>query len=297
MPIQSKTLQLSDRFPLPDPERRGRLLKAALDEDIGQGDHTSLACLRKELTGEAQLVAKDEGVIAGVYLAREVFQLVDRSIEVIPHVNDGDSVRPGNTILHAKGPAASLLSAERVMLNFMQRLSGIATATRDMVQVLEGSGIKVLDTRKTTPGIRLLEKWAVTVGGGYNHRFGLDDMVLIKDNHIDFCGGVTEALNRVAVYLKENSLDLPVVIEARTMEEVEEVLAAENVYRILLDNFTPGQLKMATERIAGRITTEASGNIGPSNAHAYKDTGVDFISSGSLTHSVKCLDLSLKTVF
>ncbi|MCB0428594.1 MAG: carboxylating nicotinate-nucleotide diphosphorylase [Flavobacteriales bacterium] len=284
------------QFPHLSADEVQALIERTLREDIGEGDHTSLACLPSGTQGKAELIAKAPGVIAGVELSRQIFHTVDTGIKWQANVVDGAAVQSGDRILTVSGPAASLLSAERLVLNFMQRLSGIATTTRAMVDVLAGTPVQVLDTRKTTPGLRALEKWAVHIGGGVNHRFGLDDMFLIKDNHIDFCGGVIQAIDRVLAYRDAKRLNLKIVVEARTLEEVSAIAGYGYVDRILLDNFPIPILKEAVSLIAGRMPSEASGNIGLHNVREYRDTGVDFVSSGSLTHSVVCLDLSLKTL-
>ncbi|HYH56041.1 MAG TPA: carboxylating nicotinate-nucleotide diphosphorylase [Anseongella sp.] len=273
-----------------------QFIARALAEDLGDGDHTSLATIPQGRRGKARLLVKEKGVIAGVGLALRIFREVNAELEVRVVVEDGSEVHPGDVVLYVEGDARSILTAERLVLNCMQRMSGIATLTREITRELEGTGTRVLDTRKTTPGIRFLEKWAVEIGGGVNHRFGLFDMILIKDNHVDYAGGIREAIRASRNYLMEQGRSLEVEIEVRNSEELEAVLETGNVDRILLDNFSPGALKAAVAKINGRFITEASGGISSRNIREYARTGVDFISMGALTHSVKSLDLSLKAV-
>lgn len=271
-----------------------QLIEMSFAEDIGSGDHTSLATIDKAATGKSIIVAKEDGILAGVLLGEYIFKKVDPALEVKLLKFDGDVVKPGEVVMEIKGSSISMLTAERTVLNFMQRLSGVSTQTNRYVKVLEGLHTQILDTRKTTPGMRLLEKWAVKNGGGANHRIGLYDMILIKDNHIDFAGGIEQALARTQKYLSENHLDLKIEIETRNFKEVNEVLAIGGVNRIMLDNFSVPMLKEAVLLIDKRFETEASGGITIDTLRAYAETGVDFISSGALTHSVKSLDLSMR---
>jgi nicotinate-nucleotide pyrophosphorylase (carboxylating) len=272
------------------------IIQQALIEDIGAGDQTSLAVIPKNVLGSAQLVMKENGVIFGIEIARKVFQAIDSKLVVEALIEDGTHVKRGDIVFSVSGRSVSILSGERVALNFLQRLSGIATATRLMVDQLEGSNTRLLDTRKTTPLLRELEKMAVRAGGGYNHRMGLYDMIMIKDNHVDFAGGVKPAIEAVHRYLEAHSLPLKIEIEIRNSDELEQVLEHGGVDRIMLDNFLPDDLKTAVDRIAGLYETEASGNINIANIRQFAATGVDFISSGALTHQIKSLDMSLKVV-
>lgn len=271
-------------------------IKRALAEDLGDGDHTSLATIPENKVGKAQLLAKETGVIAGVALAVRIFREVDAGLKIDLLLEDGQEVNPGDVVLTVSGDARAILTAERLVLNCMQRMSGIATLTRSISRQLEGTHTQVLDTRKTTPGIRFLEKWAVVIGGGRNHRFGLYDMILIKDNHVDYAGGIRQAIEASRRYLEKENRSLEVEIEVRNTAELEQVLETGNVDRILLDNFSPEDLREAVGRIGGRFITEASGGINAENIREYAQSGVDFISMGALTHSVKSLDLSLKAV-
>ena len=273
------------------------IIQFALKEDIGEGDHTSLSCVPEAATGKAKLFIKDSGILAGVELAQRIFNHYDPSLQMTTHLLDGTSVKPGDIAFEVSGKSRSILATERLVLNFMQRMSGIATETRSIVNLIEGTSTQLLDTRKTTPGIRALEKWAVTIGGGVNHRFGLYDMVMIKDNHIDYAGGITNAILRTVEYLKEKNLKLNIEIEVRNEKELDEVLAIGHVDRIMLDNFTPQEIARVLPKIPSHFETEASGGITKENIRAYAETGVDFISSGALTHSVKSLDMSLKAEF
>ncbi len=274
------------------------LIAAAIQEDTqGQPDHTSYACIPAEATGTAHLLVKDNGIIAGVDLAKEVFEFVDPKLELSILINDGKAVKVGDIVFEVSGSCITMLTAERVMLNFMQRMSGIATTTNEYVLKVAGTRARILDTRKTTPLLRDLEKWAVRIGGGINHRFGLYDMILIKDNHIDFSGSITQAIKNVNDYQKKNNLKLPVEIETRNLDEVSEVIRNGNVNRIMLDNFAPEVLVKAIDIIGGKYETEASGGINYSNIRAYAETGVDYISVGALTHSARILDLSFKATF
>jgi nicotinate-nucleotide pyrophosphorylase (carboxylating) len=273
-----------------------QFIQAALAEDIGVGDHTSCATLPASLTQSAQCIVKDTGILAGVAFAKRVFELHDPSLRFQELLADGATVKPGDSAFIVEGSARAILSAERLVLNVMQRMSGIATQTRRVADRIADTGCKILDTRKTTPLNRLIEKWAVRIGGGVNHRFGLFDMILIKDNHIDYAGGVAAALTAAHHYLKKHQLYLPIVIETRNAAEIEAVLAIGGVTRILLDNMTPPVLAAAVKQINQRFETEASGGITYENARAYAETGVNFISMGALTHTVRSLDISLKAV-
>lgn len=271
-------------------------IRLALKEDVGDGDHTSLACVPASARGEAVLVAKEAGVLAGVEVAETVYRIVDPHVTFTALKQDGERVAVGDRVWMVEGSSRSILTAERLSLNYAQRMSGIATHTRRLVDMLAGTRTTLLDTRKTTPNNRVFEKMAVRIGGGSNHRFGLFDMILIKDNHIDFAGGVVEAVQAAEAYLKANGLKLPVEVEVRDEAELDAVLRHGGVQRIMLDNFTVPALKQAVEKIGGRYETEASGGITEATLRDYASTGVDFISVGSLTHHVASLDLSLKAV-
>jgi len=268
----------------------------ALAEDVGDGDHTSLATIPAEAKGKAKLLVKEAGMLAGVELALQIFGTVDPDLQVEVLLHDGANIRPGDIAFYVEGRTQSILKAERLVLNCMQRMSGIATKTNEIVQLIKDSGAKLLDTRKTTPGMRYLEKWAVRIGGGVNHRFGLYDMILIKDNHVDYAGGIKQAIKEARQYLKDQHKKLQIEIEVRNMKELQEVMDEGGADRIMLDNFSVAGLKEAVKLVNGRYTTEASGGINPDNIEDYATTGVDYISSGALTHSVKSLDLSLKAV-
>lgn len=268
----------------------------ALKEDVGDGDHTSLACIPSSKKAKAKLLMKENGIIAGVGLAVIIFRKTDKTLSCKVLKEDGSVVKKGDIILTVEGKAQSILKAERVALNCMQRMSGIATATHRLVQLCKGTGAKVIDTRKTTPGFRLFEKWAVEIGGGANHRFGLYDMMLIKDNHIDYAGGVKKAIDNARNYLKRKKKKLKIEIETRNLEEVKEALDAGHVHRIMLDNFSTADLKKALRLIGGNYETEASGGITEKNIRKYARCGVNYISVGALTHSIKSLDMSLKAV-
>lgn len=273
-----------------------QLIDIAFAEDIGGGDHTSLATINADETGKSIIVAKDNGIIAGLALVEYIFKKVDPTLVVKLLKNDGDEIAYGDVVLEVSGSSRSMLTAERTVLNFVQRLSGVASLTAKYVAELKGLHTQILDTRKTTPGMRLLEKYAVKIGGGANHRIGLYDMILIKDNHVDFAGGITSAIARTQKYLKDNNLSLNIEIETRTLEEVKQVLAVGGVHRIMLDNFSPELLREAVALIDGKYETEASGGITLQTLRSYAETGVDFISSGALTHSVKAMDLSMRAV-
>ncbi|MDD3285965.1 MAG: carboxylating nicotinate-nucleotide diphosphorylase [Bacteroidales bacterium] len=268
-------------------------IELSLSEDIGDGDHSSLACISKTETNKAKLVAKEEGIICGIDIAREVYALVDKSIKFTAMMKDGDRIKKGDIIFRVEGSAIGILTSERTALNYMQRLSGIATSTNEYVELIKGTRTKLLDTRKTTPSMRLFEKYAVKVGGGYNHRIGLYDMIMLKDNHIDFAGGVENAITKTKEYLKNVGKELKIEVEVRSMEELERVLKIGGINRIMLDNFTPELLQKAIERIGGKYETESSGGINKDTILSFAKTGVDFISVGALTHQIKSLDLSL----
>jgi nicotinate-nucleotide pyrophosphorylase (carboxylating) len=272
------------------------IIENAIREDVGDGDHSSLACIPSDAIGKAKLLVKDQGTIAGVEFAKKVFKYVDRSLSVKTFISDGRSVKPGDVVFYVEGPSQSILTVERLVLNGMQRMSAIATKTKEFVKLLEGTKTKILDTRKTTPGIRGLEKWAVKIGGGENHRFALYDMTMLKDNHIDFAGGISKAIDKTRRYLKENNLDLKMIVEARNLEEVKEILKNDGVYRILLDNFNYEDTRKAVKLIGNKCLTESSGGINEKTIREYALCGVDYISCGALTHSVYNMDLSLKVV-
>ena len=269
----------------------------ALREDIGDGDHSSLSCLQAKDMGKAKLIVKEKGILAGVEVAKRVFELYDSRLSLEAFIDDGSEVEVGDIVLEVSGKAQSILSTERLVLNIMQRMSGIATKTRKIVNQIKGTGASVLDTRKTTPGIRRLEKMAVVIGGGMNHRFGLYDMIMLKDNHIDFVGGVVNAIEKSKAYVQGMERPVDIEVEIRTKSELLEAISTGGIKRILLDNFTPEALKDLVPLIPDSIESEASGGITESTILAYAETGVDFISMGALTHSVKSLDLSLKAYF
>lgn len=270
------------------------IIANALIEDAGDGDHTSLSTIPADAVGKAKLLVKQAGVLSGMEVAARVFSMVDPRINMLPLMKDGDAIQPGDIAFTVEGPSASILKAERLVLNFMQRMSGIATTTSQYVRQLEGLNTRVLDTRKTTPLMRAIEKMAVKHGGGHNHRFGLYDMIMIKDNHVDFAGGIAKAIHAANSYLKTTGGVLPVEIEVRNFDELKQVLDTGGVNRIMLDNFSPGNLRTAVEMIAGKYETEASGGITLETIRQYAETGVDFVSVGALTHQIKSLDLSLK---
>jgi len=272
------------------------IIKNAIREDVGDGDHSSLACIPPSAKGKAKLLVKDEGIIAGIAFAKKVFQYVDHELSVETLIEDGAPVKYGDIAFYVEGNSQSILKAERLVLNAMQRMSAIATKTQSFVKLLEGTGTKILDTRKTTPGLRALEKWAVKIGGGENHRFALYDMIMLKDNHIDFSGGIEKAIAKTNAYLVEEGRDLKIIVEARSLDEVVKILNCKGVYRILLDNFNYEQTREAVQIIGEQCLTESSGNINEKTVRNYAECGVDYISSGALTHSVYNMDLSLKAV-
>ena len=272
------------------------IIKNAIREDVGDGDHSSLACIPSTVKGKAKLLVKDKGIIAGVTFAKMVFNFVDSNLTVETLIKDGSHVSYGDIIFYVEGSSQSILKAERLVLNAMQRMSAIATKTKTFVDLLEGTQTKILDTRKTTPGIRALEKWAVKIGGGENHRFALYDMIMLKDNHIDFAGGITKAIEKTKNYLKETKRDLKIIVEARSLKEIEEILKSKGVYRILIDNFNYNDTRKAVTMIGNQCLTESSGGINENTIRNYAECGVNFISSGALTHSVYNMDLSLKAV-
>jgi len=272
------------------------IIANAVREDVGDGDHSSLACIPAKSRGRAKLLVKDEGVIAGIEFAKKVFDFVDSGLTVQTLIPDGNQVKHGDIVFYVEGHSQSILKAERLVLNAMQRMSAISTKTKTFVDLLEGTGTKILDTRKTTPGIRALEKWAVKIGGGENHRFALYDMIMLKDNHIDFAGGITKAISKTKEYLKATNRDLKIIVEARSLTEIEEILKSGEVYRILIDNFNYEDTKKAVEMIGDKCLTESSGGINEKTVRHYAECGVDYISSGALTHSVYNMDLSLKAV-
>ncbi len=271
-------------------------IKHWLAEDIGDGDHTTLCCIPADAMGRSRLIVKDTGIIAGIEVAKKVFEIFDKELRITQYMHDGDEVKPQDIAFEVVGKVRSLLQTERLMLNIMQRMSGIATRTREYVKLLEGTRTRILDTRKTTPGLRMLEKEAVLIGGGCNHRIGLYDMILLKDNHIDFAGGISQAIDRANKYLKDNNKNLKIEIEVRNFDELNEVLASGNVNRIMLDNFSVADTRKAVEIIGGRFETESSGGITETTIREYALAGVDYISVGALTHSIKSLDMSFKAM-
>lgn len=272
------------------------LIANAIREDIGSGDYSSLACIPVNAQGKAKLLVKEDGIIAGVAFAKKIFEYVDPKMQIETFIEDGTAVKKGDVVFHVSGSSQSILKSERVVLNTMQRMSAIATKTNSFVQLLKGTNTKILDTRKTTPGFRIAEKWAVKIGGGENHRFALYDMVMLKDNHIDFAGGITLAIAKTQAYLKENNLDLKIIVEARNLAEIEEILKSEGVHRILIDNFNYEDTRTAVALIGDKCQTESSGNINEETMRFYAECGVNYISSGALTHSVYNMDLSLKAI-
>lgn len=277
-----------------DNQELRNFITKALHEDVQDGDHTSLACVPKEAIGKAKLLVKDDGVLAGVELAKKIFHQVDPSFEIDVFIEDGTPVKYGEIAFEVRGKSQAILKAERLVLNAMQRMSGIATLSRQFVNEVEGLNVQILDTRKTTPLLRFLEKWAVRIGGATNYRTGLYDRIMIKDNHIDFCGTITQAVLQTQNYLKENNLDLEITLEVRDLQELEEALTVGQINRIMLDNFDTDTMRKAVALIDGRFEVEASGGITLETVRAYAETGVDFISVGALTHSFKSMDLSLK---
>ncbi|MDD3003945.1 carboxylating nicotinate-nucleotide diphosphorylase [Flavobacterium sp.] len=273
-----------------------QIIANAIREDVGPGDYSSLACIPENATGKAKLLVKESGIIAGVEFAKMIFNYVDSSLKVDTFIKDGTVVNYGDVVFHVEGSSQSILKAERLVLNSMQRMSAIATKTNKYTQLLAGTATKVLDTRKTTPGFRAPEKWAVKIGGGVNHRFALYDMIMLKDNHIDFSGGITLAINKTKKYLKEHNLDLKIIVEARNLDEIREIIQSEGVHRILIDNFNFEDTKKAVALIGNYCQTESSGNINENTIREYALCGVDFVSSGALTHSVYNMDLSLKAL-
>ncbi len=274
-----------------------KIIDNALLEDIGEGDHSTLSCVPENAQGKAHLLIKEDGILAGVELATLIFKRFDPTLQIEIVLNDGASVKKGDIAFYVTGSSRSILSTERLVLNFMQRMSGIATQTNKIVSIIEGCSTKLLDTRKTTPGIRYMEKWAVRIGGGHNHRFALYDMIMLKDNHVDYAGGIIPAIQRANEYLKANNKDLKIEIEVRNEAELDEVLTIGGVDRIMLDNFTPERISKVLPLIPSQYETEASGGITMDNIRAYAETGIQFISVGALTHSVKSLDMSLKATF
>lgn len=272
------------------------IIANAIREDVGDGDHSSLACIPADAQGKAKLLVKDEGIIAGVAFAQKVFHFVDPEMTVEVFIEDGARVKHGDVVFHVTGRSQSILKAERLVLNSMQRMSAIATKTRHYVDLLEGTTTKILDTRKTTPGFRACEKWAVKIGGGENHRFALYDMIMLKDNHNDFAGGITAAIQKTQAYLQETGRDLKIIVEARNLAEIEEILQSEGIHRILIDNFNFEDTKKAVNLIGTKCQTESSGNINETTIRHYAECGVNYISSGALTHSVYNMDLSLKAI-
>ena len=268
----------------------------AIREDIGDGDHSSLASIPYDANGKAKLLVKEGGIIAGIEFAKRVFDYVDPGLKLEQLMDDGTEVKYGDICFYVSGNSQSILKSERLILNAMQRMSAISTKTKKFVDVLSDTKTKILDTRKTTPGIRALEKWAVSIGGGENHRFGLFDMIMLKDNHIDFCGSITKAIINTQQYLKNTNKDLKIIVEARSLGEIEEILRCEGVFRILIDNFSVTDTVKAVKMIGNKCLTESSGNIDETTVRKYAECGVNYISSGALTHSVHNMDLSLKAI-
>ncbi|WP_035648245.1 carboxylating nicotinate-nucleotide diphosphorylase [Flavobacterium sp. ASV13] len=270
------------------------LISNAIREDVGPGDYSSLACIPDTAHGQAKLLVKDQGIIAGVALAKMIFEFVDPKLKIKTFIEDGTHVEYGDVVFEVSGSSQSILKSERVVLNTMQRMSAIATKTNHLMQLLDGTGAKILDTRKTTPNFRVAEKWAVKIGGGENHRYALYDMIMLKDNHIDFAGGITLAIKKTKEFLKANNLDLKIIVEARNLDEIREILLSDGVHRILIDNFNYEDTKKAVDLIGKKCQTESSGNINEKTIREYGLCGVNYISSGALTHSVYNMDLSLK---
>ena len=278
-------------------EKLVQFIDLALKEDIGDGDHSSISSIPEESMGTAELLIKESGLIAGIEVANAIFKRFDSSLEIIKNFQDSDTVKPGDIGIAVKGKVRSILSTERLALNCLQRMSGIATYTASLVEMIKGTKVKILDTRKTTPNFRMLEKWAVSIGGGKNHRFGLYDMIMLKDNHIDYAGGITKAISDCKDYLKENNKNLRIEIETRNIEEVKEAIDIDGIDVIMLDNMMPSEMTEAVELIDGKAKVEASGGINESNLREVAETGVDYISIGALTHSAQSLDMSLKASF
>jgi nicotinate-nucleotide pyrophosphorylase (carboxylating) len=270
------------------------IIQNGIREDVGQGDHSSLACIPGSANGKARLLVKEAGIIAGVAFAQMIFEYVDANLQVAIFIADGMPVQKGDIVFQVEGSSQSILKAERLVLNAMQRMSAIATKTKQYVDLLKGTSTQILDTRKTTPGFRACEKWAVKIGGGENHRFALYDMIMLKDNHIDFAGGITNAIAKTKAYLKENNLKLKIIVEARNLDEIKEIIESDGIHRILIDNFDFETTRKAVALIGKRCQTESSGNINEKTIRHYADCGVDYISSGALTHSIYNMDLSLK---
>lgn len=272
------------------------IIANAIREDVGDGDHSSLSCIPESASGRAKLLVKDNGIIAGIDFAKQVFSHLDSELKIEVLIEEGSPVKYGDIAFYVAGNSQNILKAERLVLNAMQRMSAIATKTKSFVDLLQGTDTKILDTRKTTPGLRALEKWAVKIGGGENHRFALYDMIMLKDNHIDFAGGITKAIDKTKAYLKETNRDLRIIVEARSLDEIKEILESDGVYRILIDNFNYKDTRKAVALIGNTCFTESSGGINEKTIRKYAECGVDFISSGALTHSVYNMDLSLKAV-
>jgi nicotinate-nucleotide pyrophosphorylase (carboxylating) len=269
-------------------------IQRSLEEDLGDGDHSSLACIPPGIKGKARLIIKEKGVLAGIRVAREVFTVIDKELILEVLKDDSSNVLPGETVFNLSGQQQSILKSERLVLNIMQRMSGIATSTREYVQRLKGLKTRILDTRKTTPGIRFIEKEAVRIGGGFNHRMGLYDTIMLKDNHIDYAGGIEKAIRLTREYLERNNLTMKVIIEARNLDDVNKIVATGSIDRIMLDNFSIGDTLTAVKLIAGQFETESSGGITLETVRDYAECGVDYISVGALTHHIKSLDMSLK---
>ncbi|WP_027136837.1 carboxylating nicotinate-nucleotide diphosphorylase [Gaetbulibacter saemankumensis] len=272
------------------------IIANAIREDVGDGDHSSLACIPENARGKAKILVKDKGILGGVNFAKKVFAYVDKNLKLDILIEDGSEVTYGDVVMYIEGPSQSILKAERTVLNSMQRMSAIATKTRMFVDLVKGTNATILDTRKTTPGIRVLEKWAVKLGGGENHRFALYDMIMLKDNHIDFAGGITNAVEMTKQYLQDTGRDLKIMVEARNLTEVEEILTLDGIYRILLDNFDYEDTRKAVKMIGDKCLTESSGNINETTIRFYAECGVNYISCGALTHSVYNMDISLKAI-
>jgi nicotinate-nucleotide pyrophosphorylase (carboxylating) len=270
------------------------IIQNGIREDVGDGDYSSLACIPASAMGKAKLLVKENGIIAGVAFAKMIFEKVDTALKIELFMEDGSPVKQGDVVFQVYGSSQSILKAERLVLNSMQRMSAIATKTKSYVDLLEGTNAGILDTRKTTPGFRACEKWAVKIGGGENHRFALYDMIMLKDNHIDFAGGITLAIAKTKAYLKENNLDLKIIVEARNLDEIKEILESEGIHRILIDNFNYEDTRTAVALIGDKCQTESSGNINEETIRSYAECGVNYISSGALTHSIYNMDLSLK---